>query len=385
MSYGFSRYPGFRLVGAADAENGKPSMGHGTLECNASYKANINLEPLRLDLSTVKPAELRRRWALSDDPTVLLACPPCTGFSRTLSKNHLVDDERNSLVRRVALFAHVLRPAVIVMENARELLMGRFANHFRSLASDLEGLGYDVHADTHFLTRFGLPQKRERALVVAVAKGLPKRGLLDLWDGYEVDPRALHVRHAIGDLPAIGPGEIDVHDAMHVSPGINKPINHRRLAAIPHDGGSWSDLLNLPDADELLTPAMRRRAEIRDFGSHPDIYGRLSWDSPAATIKRECGHIGNGRYAHPEQNRLCTVRELAMLQGFPSSYIFAAASITNMYRHVGDAVPPLISYQLAALVSWILGARRPMPLDFVLPEASLRESDIYLQEADLAA
>lgn len=124
MSYGFSRYPGFRLVGAADAENGKPSMGHGTLECNASYKANINLEPLRLDLSTVKPAELRRRWALSDDPTVLLACPPCTGFSRTLSKNHLVDDERNSLVRRVALFAHVLRPAVIVMENARELLMG---------------------------------------------------------------------------------------------------------------------------------------------------------------------------------------------------------------------------------------------------------------------
>ena len=65
-----------------------------------------------------------------------------------------------------------------------------------------------------------------------------------------------------------------------------------------------------------------RRAAIRDLGSHPDVYGRLSRDQPAATIKRECGHIGNGRYAHPDQDRLCTVREMALLQGFPDDYAF---------------------------------------------------------------
>jgi site-specific DNA-cytosine methylase len=67
----------------------------------------------------------------------------------------------------------------------------------------------------------------------------------------------------------------------------------------------------------LLTPAMRRRLAAADLGRHPDGYGRLWWDRPAVTIKRECGHIGNGRYAHPEQDRQGTVREMAILQGFP--------------------------------------------------------------------
>ena len=65
---------------------------------------------------------------------------------------------------------------------------------------------------------------------------------------------------------------------------------------------------------------MARRVARGDLGSHPDIYGRLWWDRPAVTIKRECSHIGNGRYAHPEQDRLCTVREMALLQGFPRDY-----------------------------------------------------------------
>jgi DNA (cytosine-5)-methyltransferase 1 len=385
MSFGFSRHPAFRLAGAADAENGKPSMGRGRLECNRTYSANLGLEPLRVDLATARPGDLRRGWRLADDPTVLLACPPCTGFSRTLARNHLVDDARNTLVQRVAVFAEELRPAVIVMENARELLMGRFAGHFDRLADRLAGLGYDVQAGTHFLTEFGLPQKRERALVLAVADGLPSLGLHDLWDGYTIDPSALHVRRAIGHLPRVRAGERHPSDAMHVSPRIGKELSRRRLDSIPRDGGSWVDLIGHPDADELLTPAMARRAAAGDFGSHPDVYGRLSWDAPAATVKRECGHIGNGRYTHPEQNRLCTVRELALLQGFPDSYRFEADSLTNMYRHIGDAVPPLVSYQLAAVAAWILGADRPVPDEFVLPGTSLEAADICHAEALIAA
>src|SRR5262249_39699239 len=113
-----------------------------------------------------------------------------------------------------------------------------------------------------------------------------------------------------------------------------------------------------------------------DFGSHPDVYGRLWWDRPAPTIKRECGHIGNGRYAHPEQDRLCTVRELALIQGFPRDYEFDASSLTNMYRHVGDAVPPLIAFQIASAVNWSLTGVRPEPKDFVLPGSSLNPLDV---------
>jgi DNA (cytosine-5)-methyltransferase 1 len=373
MSCGFHRHPAFAVVGAADAEVGKPSAGAGTLGCNASYARNIGVEPLSVDLATVAPEDLRDRLALPASPVVLSACAPCTGFSRMLAHNHVVDDARNSLVGRVAAFASALRPQVIVMENARELLMGRFAAHFAALREALERDGYRVVPEVHLLSRFGLPQKRERALVVAVRDGLRARTLSDLWDGLAVAPEATTVRRAIAHLPPVAAGEQHPGDPMHVSPRIASEANRRRLAAIPPDGGSWFDMLGRPD---LLTPSMRHRAAIGDFGSHPDVYGRLAWDQPAATIKRECGHIGNGRYVHPEQDRLCTVREMALVQGFPDDYAFVSASLANRYRHVGDAVPPLVAYQVAALVDWILGADRPAPQDMVLPGCSLTPEDI---------
>src|SRR3954470_8065097 len=179
MSCGFQRHPAFAVVGAADAEVGKPSAGAGTLGCNASYARNIGVEPLNVDLATVVPEDLRDRLTLAAAPVVLCACAPCTGFSRILAHNHLVDDARNSLVGRVAAFARVLRPDVIVMENARELLMGRFAGHFAALRTDLDRLGSRVRAEVRLFTEVGLPQKRERALVVAARDGLLPRALSD--------------------------------------------------------------------------------------------------------------------------------------------------------------------------------------------------------------
>src|SRR4051794_5683384 len=373
MSCGFQRHPAFAVVGAADAEVGKPSTGAGSLGCNASFARNIGLEPLAMDLAAVAPQDLRDALALPERPTVLSACAPCTGFSRTLARNHLVDDARNGLVGRVAEFARALRPEVIVMENARELLMGRFAGHFGALRASLQDLGYAVSADVHVLSAFGLPQQRERALVIAVAAEHPLRSLSDLWEGFSVRPTARHVRRAIASLPAVAAGEAHPDDPMHVSPRFVSEDNRRRVAAIPRDGGSWVDLR---ERSELLIPSMRRRAAAGDFGSHPDVYGRMWWDRPAPTIKRECGHVGNGRYTHPEQDRLCTVREMALLQGFPEDYTFVSSSLATLYRHVGDAVPPLIGYQVASLVHWILGAGRPAPEDWVLPGCSLTVEDI---------
>ena len=80
------------------------------------------------------------------------------------------------------------------------------------------------------------------------------------------------------------------------------------------------------------------------------------------TIKRECGHIGNGRYAHPEQDRLCTVREMAILQGFPRDYRFARLPRQHVpaHRRRGPAADQL-------------PARGPVPVDPDRPPAGADE------------
>jgi DNA (cytosine-5)-methyltransferase 1 len=376
MSCGFSRHVGFELVGAADAQLGKPSAAAGSLGCNASYAASIGLIPVEADLASSEPADVCAAMDIGPaPPAILTACPPCTGFSRTMASNHLRDDHRNGLVRRVAEYAALLRPDIVLVENARELVTGRFSGHLRSLLEQLAGLGYRAAADTYFLTDFGLPQRRERAIVVAVRTSLQLRDLRDLWRGWRVDAKATHVRRAIWDLPPVPAGCRHPADPLHVSPAFRGQLNQRRLAATPRDGGSWADLIDHPDRSVLLTPAVARRAARGNLGSHPDIYGRLWWDRPAVTIKRECGHIGNGRYAHPDQDRLCTVREMSLLQGFPPDYQFAG-TLANMYRHIGDAVPPLISFQLAGLCRWILTGVRPAPEELILPGCHLAPGDL---------
>jgi DNA (cytosine-5)-methyltransferase 1 len=376
MSCGFGRHPDFQLIAAADAQLGKPSAAPGSLGCNATYAANIGLTPVAADLSAADPGDVCDAMGVRERrPVVLTACPPCTGFSRAMARNHLRDDSRNSLVGRVGDYAALLRPDIVLIENARELVSGRFRGHLGSLLGRLAGFGYVATAQTHFLSVFGLPQRRERAIVLAVRRPLTARGLTDLWHGWRVDPKATHVRRAIWDLPQVAAGQPHPADPLHVAPSFRTELSRRRLAAIPHDGGGWADLISREDAAVLLTPAMADRVARGDLGSHPDIYGRMWWDRPAPTIKRECSHVGNGRYAHPEQDRLCTLREMAMLQGFPRDYQFTGA-VANSYRHIGDAVPPVISYQLAALCRWVLTGVRPAIEELILPGGHLLASDL---------
>lgn len=376
MSFGFHAHSEFEIVGAADAQIGKPSSKRGSLSCNNTYELNMGIVPVQADLATVDPDELRRSFRFEGELDVLAACPPCTGFSRTTPTNHLVDDVRNSLVARTALFVDEFRPRVLIMENARELLTGNFSHHFEGLRICLEAMGYSVHAKTHMLTGFGLPQIRERALVIATAPMIELRTLEDLWEGFTIKESATTVRHAIGGMRRLIAGESDRRDPMHVSPTFNSNATFERLRAIPNDGGSWRDLWGNPKTSQHLTTAMRRRAADGRWGDHPDVYGRMWWDRPAPTVKRECGHIGNGRYAHPEQDRLLSLREMAIITGFPRSYQFGGKSLANKYRHVGDAVPPLISYQLAWLSHWIITGQRPKIADVVLPDCSLTADDV---------
>lgn len=67
-------------------------------------------------------------------------------------------------------------------------------------------------------------------------------------------------------------------------------------------------------------------------------------------MTRECSHPGNGRYSHPEQDRLLTVREMALIQGFPEDYQFEG-SLSFKYRQIGDAVPPVVAAMIADAIA----------------------------------
>jgi DNA (cytosine-5)-methyltransferase 1 len=340
MSAGFKAHPAYEIIGAVDRQLAKPSAysGPGT-SCNDTYEANIGIEPLNVDIFDLDPLLWRRDHLGVDvgDLGVLISCAPCTGFSQKNAANHAGDDRRNSLVARSADFVAELMPELFVMENVKELMMGANAHHWDALRTRLEALGYHVSAEVHDLVRYGLPQLRRRALIMARRDG-------------PVEP--LHppegqgtrtVRDAIAHLPKLAAGEQDPHDPMHVSPTHNERTM-QRIRATPHDGGSWGDLLGT-EHESLLIPSMLRAG--RRAGSFSDAYGRLWWDQPARTVTRECGHPGNGRYLHPEQDRMLTVREMALIQGFPPDYEFFGR-LASRYNQIGDAVPPLISAQIAA-------------------------------------
>ncbi len=367
MSYGFHAHKNFKMIAAFDAEKGKPSSGMGKLKCNSTYAANMGITPHNVDLGLITPEELKAKIYSPVD--VFIACPPCTGFSRTNPANHIKDDPRNSLVVKSALLAMPLKPSVIIMENARELLNGNFKHHFEKFESILRENKYEIHGSVHFLNRYGLPQLRERSLILAVKKPLKIRTISDLWEGYKVNPDSTTVRHAFSIID-------DTNDPQNVAPEFKTEAVKNRMAAIPKDGGSWIDLARQKKTFHHLTEGMKKLYLSGKKGSFPDTYGRMAWDEPARTIKRECCHVGNGRYAHPKENRLCTVREMGVLQGFPTDYKFSGNSLSNKYRHIGDAVPPLISYQLANLVRWILSGQKPQIEDIILNNTSLQLTDI---------
>jgi len=337
MSYGFKAQPDFfEIVGAADIEVAKPGRGKSpgtSTKCNATYEHNIGVRPENVDLALIPPAELRSRFGVErGELGVLISCAPCTGFSQKNANNLVNDDPRNHLVQRSGHFVEEFLPAFFVMENVKELLVGKHRHHFEELREILVRLGYSFRADVLNFADYGLPQKRIRSLIIARRDGGPIPPLPPA-------SRKTTVRDAISHLPPIEQGQAHPEDPMHVCPRHTDEVTER-MRAIPRDGGSWGDIVE--SHPHLLIPSMLNKRP----GSFPDVYGRMWWDRPAPTITRECASPGNGRYTHPEQDRLLSVREMALLQGFPADYEFVG-TLTQRYNQIGDAVPPLVSRQVA--------------------------------------
>jgi DNA (cytosine-5)-methyltransferase 1 len=140
------------------------------------------------------------------------------------------------------------------------------------------------------------------------------------------------VRQAIASLPPLEAGESSASDPLHTASKLSTLNIERIQASTP--GGTWRDW------PEDLRAECHRRATGKTY---PSVYGRMEWDLPASTLTTQFYGFGNGRFGHPEQDRAISLREGAILQGFPPSYSFLPEGSTihfkTLGRMIGNAVP----------------------------------------------
>lgn len=285
-----------------------------------TYRANHrDVELLVGDIRQVSAAKLMRRTGLKKGELDLLAgCPPCQGFSTLRARNgqDAATDPRNDLVDEFARLALALRPKMIMMENVPAL--ARYEK-FINFVERLSASGYQVISKVLDVSDFGVPQRRKRLILSASRVGQPRLAA-------EVAARTT-VREAIGDLPPAGKSG----DALHDIPTKRRSARvQAMIEAIPKDGGSRH---SLPDL-------MKLDCHSRTSGFN-DVYGRMKWEDVSPTITSGCSNPSKGRFIHPQEDRPITLREAAILQGFPGDYRFVVShgkeAIALM---IGNALPP---------------------------------------------
>lgn len=291
------------------------------IDRKAQETYRLNHPKVRLysqDIRELDPADVLREANMKPGELDLLAgCPPCQGFSRLRTKNQRtsVKDERNNLVADFLRFVEVMKPKTIMLENVPALAKD---NRFLKMRRELHALGYETEVHILDAADYAVPQRRKRLIMLASNVHTPL-----IADKASV---RITVREALDGLGS----PKSTHDALHAL-GENRSKEVRELIAlIPKNGGSRTDL---PEKYQL--ECHKRSNGFRD------VYGRMSWDQVAPTITSGCHNPSKGRFLHPSQNRTITLREAAILQGFPREYRFKVdhgkESIALM---IGNALPP---------------------------------------------
>lgn len=294
--------------------------------CKYPFEQNIEAPFLEMDVRHVTAGHLAPLWA--DAPVRMLAgCAPCQPFSPYRRGADTSDDTRWPLLDEFMRIVQEARPELVTMENVPRL---QSAQVFLRFVDGLRSLGYDVAWASCNCLRFGLPQTRRRLVLIASLLGP-----VSVPEGSLGEDETVSVADAIGGLPALSSGGVDPADPLHRTRDLSE-VNLRRIRA-SRPGGTWQDW-----PEELRAPCHRKASG----SSFRNVYARMEWDKPAPTITTLAHNFGTGRFGHPEEDRVISLREAAMLQGFPRSYRFQhpdePVRFKRLGRLIGNAVPPPI-------------------------------------------
>lgn len=295
-------------------------------DCRHPIVANTRARFCAADVGRLDPETVRQALG-GGDVTLLAGCAPCQPFSTYARGAKRQGGPRRGrggaddwkLVERFGELVGAVQPDLVTMENVPPL---EAQPVFETLLEYLKGYWVDVRIVE--CSAIGLPQTRKRLVLVASKLGpilVPAFSRL----------RAT-VRDTIGALPPLAAGETDPDDRLHRASRLSA-VNLERIRA-SRPGGTWRD----------WPESLRTACHAKVTGAtYPSVYGRMEWDAPAPTVTTQCFGYGNGRFGHPEQDRAISLREAAMLQGFPRDYAFLPdgepVSFARLGRLIGNAVP----------------------------------------------
>jgi DNA (cytosine-5)-methyltransferase 1 len=387
LSEGFHKADGFEFVAAVEWE--KDPTQNLIHRLKTKWKeSQADEKVLRFDIQRTK--DLFSGW--NDDPEygshvgldkvvgdktvdIILGGPPCQAYSlagRAQDKNSMKDDYRNYLFESYIKVVDQYKPKVFVFENVIGLLSAKpkdipvvdlireeFDKHGYAIVSDLKKYALQD------LTLFGVPQKRNRVIIIGIRKDLChdteavlRKFYTDILSQYHEPLKT--VDDAIGDLPKLFPVEPYKLNGKKYSHTQGEVVvsNHDPRFHNPTDIGTFkllaadieSGVKKFTSTDELLKLYTERTGKT----SAVHKYYVLRRDDASNTIPAHLYKDGL-RHIHPDstQARSITVREAARLQTFDDDYDFISSAGAN-YKMIGNAVPPYFSYKLSLAISQFL-------------------------------
>lgn len=329
---------------------------------------------------------------LKGNLTLLAGGPPCQGFS--LAGGRSSDDPRNTLTEEYINVVQKLEPRFLLIENVQGFTLpfkkngvgiSKAVPYSLQVIEKLEKLGYVVFTKVVDFSRYGVPQQRQRFILIAIRKNDPAFGKLngktpfDLLEANRVNFLAakgltsespITVRDAIGDLEVSGKRIVDSDDSPikgfqqieHDANNFKTPFielmrdnfegapNSLRLPRhSPTTVAQFKRIMETCDLGRTISSEDRKRLGIRKRAITP-----LGEDLPSGTVTTLPDDI-----IHYSEPRILTVRENARLQTFPDWFRFTGNYTTGganrknscpRYTQVGNAVPPLFAEAIGSIL-----------------------------------
>lgn len=257
----------------------------------------------------------------------IIGGPPCQGYS-TVGKRD-INDDRNYLYLEYCRVVEDIQPEFFILENVKGLLTLNEGVFRDDIINRFKKIGYKVVYKVLNAADFGVPQNRQRVFFVGIKNKefqFPKEkknkvstieaigDLENCIDTYLIAPQTKYQKIMRKDNNELNNNEKTNHSTQTVN----------IIKKIP-DGGKIKDL-------------DREYWNVRKYNK---AFQRMNSKLPSNTID-----TGHRNYFHYKENRIPTVRESARIQSFSDDFIFLGSK-TSQYKQVGNAVPPLLAYELA--------------------------------------